>query len=521
MNSINGRTVKLSEICYYLFFAGLLFAKGIGLYDGQVAFKIILVVSGLFWLAKMVLTEYSWKELAIIAGLLLLSGIAYLVSGDKGLLLYAMMVVGAKNIPVKKIFIVGAVTWTAAFGGIFILTASHWIESPFKVHEKGMGLIIRWGLGYSHPNVLHVSYLIFCILIGYILTEKMNWKWLLALMIGNGFTFLYSVSFTGFIATTVYLILCFYWLCRKKVRIVEHILIKAGAAFCVAFAMLAPVLLQGRLFETLNNLLNTRLRLSRHFLTTYPFSLFGKKLADITASSLTMDSSYVYAYVAYGGIVFSLLILGYACIIHRYCKQQKGTELCIILASLAAGVTEPFLFNASFKNISLIFFSELIYREKKEGIKYFNLLNRFDFSFDLSTQGVEGIGSELQAIYSQKKKRLLFVLLAGMIIGATGYNILAVPPERIIVPRSECDFDESEYLELTVKSNEISEKDQVYGKIHEDTVLVALSGNAIRLERCRNIVWAGTLSGCVFMLAGIFIYCFKWKTCRIKAERKK
>ena len=35
--------VKLGEILYWLFFFSLFFAKGIGLYDGQTIFKIILV----------------------------------------------------------------------------------------------------------------------------------------------------------------------------------------------------------------------------------------------------------------------------------------------------------------------------------------------------------------------------------------------------------------------------------------------------------------------------------------------
>ncbi len=480
--------VKIPELCYYIFFAALLFAKGIGLYDGQALFKVILVFAGICWLIKAIFTKYTFKEL-IVAGLLLMLGvITYTVSGDKGLLLYIMMITGAKNISVKRLFRVGLVTWIISFGGTFILTAVHFVESPFKVHEKMGELIIRWGLGASHPNVLHVSYLLLCMFVVYVLSEKIDFKWLFLLMAGNLYTFLYSVSFTGFAAVSAYLFLCGYWILRKDIGILENILIKTGALFCVLISMAAPLLLKGRAFDILNKLLNTRLRLSRIFLTEYPFSLFGRKVADIVTYSATMDCSYVYGYVIYGVIAFTLLVLGYGMIIHKYCKEKRGTELCIILACLIAGITEPFLFNTSFKNISFVFLAELIYgcnNVEENSASFLTVAKKFSVG---------------------KKKELAFIFVAGLLIGAVGYSAFKEKPQRIIVPRSESDLDETFYAELDITEEQIREEDVVYGTPKDGTPWMELKGAAVELESIRGMTTSSILTGSILVVVAAVIY---------------
>lgn len=503
MNNQNNCQIKLSEMFYCLFFASLLFAKGIGLYDGQKAFKLILLAAGLCWVLKMIMTEFSIKELTAVLLILFLGVVVYRVSGDKGFLLYAMMVTGAKDVSLKRIFTVGMITWLLSFGIVFFLTAVHLADSPFKVHEKGGGLIIRWGLGSTHPNVLHVSYLLLCMFAGYLLDKKMNLKWLLLLLAGNVYVFIYSVSFTGFIAVSFYLVLCAYWMVRKKIALPEHILIKTGAAFCVLFSMLGPLLVKGRAFEIINNILNTRWRLSKIYLTKYPYSLFGRRISDIITYTATMDCSYVYAYVAYGIVAFLVLATGYALIIHRYCRQQKGKELCIILAGLAAGVTEPFLFNTSFKNITVLFLRDLLYgdsNETKDG-KKISFLKKYDRTFVFSKEKPADAIQRIAGGIRKNKRKIPVILFLAFAAGAITYRSCAKPPERIVVPRSESDLDESWYTELELNAAQIKESDVVYGKIEEDTVLLGLKDKAIVWEMFRNTVTSGVLTGGMALIA--------------------
>lgn len=499
--------IRLSEILYYLFFSILLFAKGIGLYDGQFIFKIALLAAGICWLLKMLLTSYSKREAVAVLALLLLSSVIYGVSGEKGLLLYVMMIVGVKNIPVKRLFAVGLGVWTVSFGSLFFLTAAQLIDSPFKVHEKGGELIIRWGLGYSHPNVLHVSYLLLCLLAGYLLADRMKLKWLLLLMAGNFYTFLYSVSFTGFIAVTFYLVLCAYWMYRKKIGVTEKILIGSGVGFCVLFSMLAPIMLQGELFEIVNRLLNTRLRLSRHFLTNYPVSLLGRRLSEIINSTVTMDNSYVFAYVIYGIIAFVLLIAGYSAIIWRYCKRQKGKELCVILAILVAGVTEPFLFNTSFKNISLVFLGELLF-SSTEYQKQYGIGSKYDKIIDLSVQIFTHTALWLKNFVKGKSIKIAGLALAGFITGVAVSMIFVQEPERIVVPRNQSDLDETWYVELNLWEDQIEEADVVFGSAGQEELWLGLTGRATELEKLRKLITGGVwTAGMVLVIVTGICYC--------------
>ena len=241
--------VKRSEICFYIFFVSLLFAKGIGLYDGQTAFKVFLVIALMGWAGKAVLTSYSLQEIVFYGTFLLLGGVVYVVSHEKGALFVALLLCGMKNIDLKRLFQVGLATWALSFGSLFFLTALHVIDSPFKVHDRlGMGRVIRWNLGYAHPNVLHISYLVLVCFLVYLLQNRFRFYYLAVLEAGNLFVFMYSLSTTGFLVTTACLVLVCYWEIRKKFCKVEQVLIQFCLPLCLFLSFGAPLLLKGRMF---------------------------------------------------------------------------------------------------------------------------------------------------------------------------------------------------------------------------------------------------------------------------------
>ena len=91
--------------------------------------------------------------------------------------------------------------------------------------------------------------------------------------------------------------------------------------------------------------------LSKYFLTQERITLFGQQfhLAD---KDLNMDNSYVFALMTYGVVVFVLLMIAYFFTIRNLVKENRRKELAITLGFLIAGISEPFLFNTSFKNVS-------------------------------------------------------------------------------------------------------------------------------------------------------------------------
>lgn len=501
-----------AEMLYYVYFSILLALKGLGFYDGQPVFRTLLVVAVLFWAGKMCLTAYTWREFFIVGLLLVLGGVSYLVSGEKGALLYIFMITGLKNISLKRVFTVGCCVWSLCFVGLIWLNALHIPEGPFVVHEKlGMGMIIRWGLGYSHPNVLHISYLVFIMFLVYLAGDKFSWKWAVVCMLGNLLIYCYSVSNTGVIAVTLYLLLCLYWRYKGKLQAVDKLLIKLTLPVCVLFSLLAPILLTGKAYEIVNDITNTRLRLADHFLRLRPPTLFGVRLSEIITAQLTMDNSYVFAFVTYGIVMFAVIICAYLLIIHKYCKEQKGAELCVMISCFAAGITEPFMFNTSFKNLSLLFMRDILFQEDKEtDLRLLSGINRqHEFSFG----GIVNACRHMAAVICDKRRLLIIASLTGCLAGALLYQIVKQEPQRILVPENACDQwvlkvnEDSLSAYYLASDKEVPQStDEVVGYVNAETRMIAYSGGIVWMEHVRGLICSGITLGALLAAAVCLLY---------------
>ena len=300
-------SVQFSEALYLVFWGLMLFAKGIGLYDGQTLYKIFLVAAFLCIAAKMCITEYSLKEWGVIMILIVWSAVVYRVSGEKGVLICVVTVAAMKNVSVKRAFQVGLGVWTVAMGGRFLLSLMFLDNVETAVQTKNItGAVLRYFMGYPHPNVLHISYLVFTALVIYCVKETYNWKHFLGLTAGNLFLFLYSFSFTGAGIVMLYLALSLF-VSKRNITKTEYFMVKMLFPFCILFSIVFPLVLRGRAFELADKVFNNRIHFARHFLTVDNLSLLGNNLAEITTSIITMDNSYVFALVIYGLPVFVLI----------------------------------------------------------------------------------------------------------------------------------------------------------------------------------------------------------------------
>lgn len=504
--------ILFSESLYYLFLGSLLCAKGIGLYDGQTVFKIVLIFAIVAWLGKLFLTSYTVREFIIVSMVLLISGICYIISGEKGIFLYAMMVTGLKNIPIKRLFIVGTGVWTLSFLGTTLLHLTHGVNDVFKVHEKlGMDMIIRWSLGYSHPNVLHISYLVLVMFIVYLMQEKVNIKAAVWFMAGNIIIYIYSVSSTGLIIVTFYLLLTLFFKYRKNVTKVENIIIQLIFPGFVLVSLIGPIVLKGRMFEIINKLLNTRLFLAKYFLTIQPPTLFGTKISEITTQLLTMDNSYVNAFVTYGIVGFGIIVVAYFLMIRKCCREKKYSEIAIIITCLLGGLTEPFLFNTSFKNISLLFMGMIIFPslqlQKRNVLLFHNLDKRIEINLEKITIVYKGV---IQLFNRFKNKILIISVIGGMLCGI-GYHLKVDDPKKIIVPRNVIDiYIVEENPKLVPYCFELQEEKSddviIYGYVDDKTEMIRCDGDIIIMEHFRGIITTSIMaSSSLFMIQILFI----------------
>ena len=106
--------------------------------------------------------------------------------------------------------------------------------------------------------------------------------------------------------------------------------------------------------------MNTRFNLTRWFLTEQPITAFGTRF-EIPNYRYTLDCSYAYLFMQLGVVPFVVILTLYVLTIRRLARDGKLTELAITIGLCIAGGTEPFLFNMSFKNVTLLFVGEYLF----------------------------------------------------------------------------------------------------------------------------------------------------------------
>lgn len=487
-------TVSTGEILYWLFFGSLLFAKGIGLYDGQAVFKLVLVFATACLALKIAIEKYTTAEMLRMLVVMALTAMTYIISGEKGMLLYGMMMIGMKYVNIKRLFTVGLILWSVAFFGITITSLFHMEDTVYKIHEKlGMGHIFRWSLGYPHPNVLQVSYIVLAIFIIYLLGDQFKLKHAFWLFVGNGLVFLYSVSYTGFIMFMVLLTGRLYLMVRKKLGFVERLLLLLVFPVCVVLSLVLPVKLQGKWFNILNILLSSRMELAWRYLKPEYMSLFGVKLSEITTESITMDNAYLSAFITYGAVPFALLCMATMFVIYKYLKEEKYLEVLIILAIAVGGLTEPFLYNTSFKNLSFVFMGALLFGNKKRKKEWclvpFKKLRNCNREITICLKKLQLI-KELFQIVMKFDWRKCVSGIAGAVLISIAACALIKYPEGYVVYRTECS-------DLTKNRNYYEKENPEYKdfkqmkpfKIGEE--IEYFSGNIVKMEKIRNQVMGG------------------------------
>lgn len=486
-------TVQISrgEILYWLFFGSLLFAKGIGLYDGQFIFKIILLFAAACIMIKICIESYTISEYAEMLAIIGLTAAVYMISGEKGLLLYGLMAAGMKHVDLKRTFSIGTALWTIAFFLTIISSLFRMDKTVYKVHAKlGLGHIFRWSLGYTHPNILQISYFILAVFILFVLDNKFRIRHAVYLFIGNLFIFLYSVSYTGMIAFICLLIGRIYLYYRKRLGTLEKVLLQLIFPMCVLLSLIVPVMLDGKAFQILNKLLNTRLGLAKYYLKLEYIAPFGIRVANITSETLTMDNAYLFAFITYGYIPFAVICLATIYVIYRYVKKEKYIEVLIFAAIAVGGLTEPFLYNTSFKNLTFLFMGALLF-EPKAGKKEWNIIfwkkrlpdNRM---VEINTEKLTEMKEKIKQTISFSSKKCIAGVL-GAVLFCIAANFLITYPEGYVVYRVHC-ADIGEEKKYYDEQNPEYANYKRMSDFEQGDVIEYFSGNIVLMERFRNSI---------------------------------
>lgn len=358
-----------AEVLYIIFYCVILAGKVLGLSEDSYLYKALLLTGLILLIAKTLISAYTRQSFILTIAIYSMAIVSYIRSEDLGILLCCAILAGINGCQLRHVLIPVSCLWGGAFVFMTIATQTGLLPDQYLIHNKaGLGYIVRSSFGYPHPNVLHISFLMITCLILADYGKTKTFKLTILLFLINCYIFIFSVSFTGFLITTFYLLLNTILKMRPASSQEEgHIwhfldlLMLLAFPFCVLFSVAGPVLFHGSLYDLCDRLVHHRFVLSNFYLTQEKFSLFGHILLNTPDANRSIDCSYVYLLVHNGWIPFLFFCASYMIAIWSSIREREYQYTCVLLACTIAGVTEPFLFNTSFKNVSLLFVGNFLF----------------------------------------------------------------------------------------------------------------------------------------------------------------
>lgn len=509
--SENSIEIRWEEACYFGFFILLSVTKGLGLYEGQKLFELLVIPAFLLGAAKLLITPYTIRQWVVQTFLVLLTGIVYYHSHERGILFLAFTVLGMKNISVKKVFHTGLWVWSVCAVFLSIFSFFRIEHTVYRVHAKmGLGPVFRWSLGFSHPNILHITYMALCAFILYEMGERYQFRHYVLLMAGNVLVFFYSVSYTGFGIVAVLLTGCLYVRIRPRFCILEKMLVNLVLPVCLFLSFVVPFYLYDNKYayyvQKLNFMLNTRIWLAEQFLRSEYRSLLGADISQVVRSSMTMDNSYVWGYINYGLLFFAILMLGYFALLLYDTHRQRTRELVILICFLGAGWTEPLLFNTSFKNVTLVFLGSLLFLQK-EGEREFCLFPGLQRRVWIPYAALpDRMAAQAVCVWKQRRGRIMCLAAAGAVVGGMLCGIFYQSPAGYVIPRSYTDGREETSVYLDGSEDPDYEGWTVMNYVDAETPMQLVQGKAVVLECARYYVGSLLIGGFCGGVAGMTVY---------------
>lgn len=435
MNKTENTTIQLSELIYLAYFTVMFGARAIGLYEGMLPYNIMLVTGMLLFLLKIAMTRHTYGEYLLIGVLLFISLIVYYNTGEKGLLLYFTMMLGMKNVSLKRVMKWAAAILSVSFMVLVFLSVFGLKQDITYLHDRaGFGQVLRHSLGYPYPNTLFTTYIVLMVLIMYVLGKQTKKQLVITstlMFLGAVYIYLYSCSNTGLIVATFYLLANLWLQLRNRLSIVEKIVLLMAYPGCALLSIVGPLVTSGTLFQLMDTVLHNRWAYSYYYLTTEPVTLFGTRFGETPNENYMIDSSFLYSFLQIGVIPFLIVTVLMIGMIVCYVKKDKRIELAMIISFCVLGLSDPFFFNLSYKNLMFLFIGELLYLQTSKACKgllakEICILKCGERSISVDTPFYDRIkrGFSVVGDIVTDKENQMFVLFIGIWVIVTGIILL-------------------------------------------------------------------------------------------------
>ncbi|WP_026653810.1 hypothetical protein [Butyrivibrio proteoclasticus] len=457
----NYRKLTLSKVFLFLYFIIMFGARAFGIMEGSLAYNIVLVIGAGSIFLRLISIEYTVFELIVISVIMAFSGLSYVLSGEKGILLYLCLMFGMKEIASKSVVKAAEVIYAIAFPVMAFLAITGIIHDTVWYIQRGVlgtstDAIIRWSFGYHHSNVCHIVFLILCATFLYFSPNNKKRLIIDAIIVVamNIILYFYTYSRTGLACAFLLIFMNLYFGLIKKIPVVVKALLVSVYPLIMAGSLLLPLLIKpGRLFDVLDKVTSWRLFKSYNFMHNCNLPLFGQRLNMDFATML--DNSYLYV-IGQNGIVVAviMLIINIMTVVYLI-KQDNRKALALVVMIQAAGYMEPFMYNLSFRNIAFIFYGEAFYYYVRVlANRINNALLRKEFRIlclDKEINTLDGISNRIEE-FNNKLTRAIYgnivvVLIVSAIITGIAYLVINNTSQWPTVVYS-CDVNADNYKEI-------------------------------------------------------------------------
>lgn len=377
------RKVNLAEMIYLLYFAIMFGARAAGLYEGMLLYNITLVIGMLLFVIKVTMTEHTVFEYLVMVLLLGMSLLVYKNTGEKGLLLYMTMMLGMKGVSLKRVEKVGLTILSVCFPLLVFLSVTGIITDISYPADGRLlpGQMLRRSLGYPYFNTMFTTYVVLVVLImlvcGYQEKKQLILSSIFFFIVGV-YLYIYSCSNTGMIVLTVFLMMNIVMQsigvsASKRSRTgnsedkhsglnsLVRILLMSVYPLGMGISILCPLLIGGESFEILDKLFHNRFNYANYYLTHEPVTLFGTRFAQAPNDNYLIDSSFLYSFLQLGVVPCIVLTTLMMATIWKLIKENRRIELAVVVSFCVLGLSDPFFYNLSYKNIMMLFAGEALW----------------------------------------------------------------------------------------------------------------------------------------------------------------
>ncbi len=324
-------------------------------------------------LLKVIGTRYTREEIVKIILVVMICGIATVVSKQKLAMWSGLVLIASKGIDYKKMFRYCFYTQLLMLAAIIIIPFFTGDEIFQMIYRSGTQQVVkRYQFGIGHPNGL--QFLALQITITYMgMKGKLLKKQQIVFfaMINTMFVIL-SKSRTsyGIFWLAVLLIIMFQF---KKGRYLGRFLVWTPVV-CVSFCILCTrlIVLGGFLIQKLDSLFEHRLIFASRYIAKYPFNVMGHYIFELTLegaeTNTALDCGYINLSLNNGLLMLIPFILLFTLTLnHLYKTRQYAFFLIGVLYSVYFIMEGALL--GFYKDLFIIMFGLVLFRQRRAAVE--------------------------------------------------------------------------------------------------------------------------------------------------------